>query len=543
MTDEEYIRALALFLTREEDLTFAESRSALLELVLRLRALLLTLPDSPLARRLAYSRLRPQLTTTIQTTSNTIFTTLLTHLPTVERTTLRTAADHLAASTPPLPRPIPEILRTTRIGVESLITLFTPVPATNISPFTLQLLRLLDRSIESRFFTNTPTAQILTELFPTRNRPRFAPIPTKGTILSSFQSRIRSIIAAIYWSVAYTSQQRAATTSPRRITAWRWNAILDPKTCPICRPLHNQTRPTPDQFPQGPPPVHPSCVLGNTQVTTGTIVAATRATYSGNVVTIRTESGSNISVTSQHPVLTDIGWVRAEDLRNGINLLRHSQRFPSGFDTPDFNYGPPTAEQVFKAFRSTPGVSTGSVPASPVQFHGDGISLQGEVEVVWADWILKEVPDAQLGQHLPKLDGVVANAELTLKASLGSTDALFLGMNASASGLVGLSEQCLALLNGHLSLSEKHRLTAVALSNPALAEPFYDNVPGTTEHISKFLDACPGLVALDKIIDINVQPAGHGLSVYDFTTLSGLYAAGGQLVHNCRCILLPIYTD
>ena len=134
MTDEEYIRALALFLTREEDLTFAESRSVLLELVLRLRTLLTTLPDSPLARRLAYPRLRPQLTSTIQTTSNPIYTTLLTHLPTVERTTLRTAADHLATPTPPLPRPIPEILRTTRIGPQSLLTLFTPVPATNTSP-------------------------------------------------------------------------------------------------------------------------------------------------------------------------------------------------------------------------------------------------------------------------------------------------------------------------------------------------------------------------------------------------------------------------
>ena len=44
--DEEYIRALALLIPREEDLTDTEVRPLLLALALRIRNLILTLPET-----------------------------------------------------------------------------------------------------------------------------------------------------------------------------------------------------------------------------------------------------------------------------------------------------------------------------------------------------------------------------------------------------------------------------------------------------------------------------------------------------------------
>lgn len=252
--DEEYVRALALLIPREEDLADTEIRPLLLALALRIRAAILTLPESPLARQLEYPRLRTTLLPQIEATSARIYTILRTHLPTMERESA-TAASALLNTPPQPPRPLPQLLTETRIRAQSIASLFAP-RGTQVSEFTAQLLRLLDKTIQAAFFRNDPTAEIAARIVTTRrNRPTF----TKGTVANAWRFRTKGIIAAAFWSIAYTTQQRAAATSPTPITSWRWNAILDPRTCPICRPLHNTTAPTPAAFPSGPPPLHPLC--------------------------------------------------------------------------------------------------------------------------------------------------------------------------------------------------------------------------------------------------------------------------------------------
>jgi SPP1 gp7 family putative phage head morphogenesis protein len=253
--DEEYIRALALLIPREEDLTDTEVRPLLLALALRIRNLILTLPESPLARQLEYPRLRTTLLPQIQTTSTRIYTILRTHLSPVERSAT-TAAATLLDTPPQPPRPLPQLITDTRIRFQSLLALFAP-RGTQISDFATQLLRLLDKTIQAAFFRNDPTAEIADRIVTTtrRNRPTF----TKGTVANAWRSRTKAITAATFWAIAFAAQQRAAAISSTPITSWTWNAILDPKTCPICRPLHNTTAPTPSAFPSGPPPIHPFC--------------------------------------------------------------------------------------------------------------------------------------------------------------------------------------------------------------------------------------------------------------------------------------------
>jgi hypothetical protein len=257
-TDEEYLRALALLTTRAETLLNTSIYPLLLALIIRIRPLLTTLPDSSISRQLEYTRLRRTIATEIQITSNAIFALVRPALNALEPQALSVSARYFNATNPLQPRFNAEILQQTRIGPQSLLTLFTPA-ATGLSPFTLQFLNLLERSLQPRFLTNTPTTEILEALVPFRTRPRPTPIPAKGTLLSSWRSRITAITSAAFWAVVYAAQQRAASVSPRRPEGWRWNAILDPKTCPICRPLHNTTAEAPWSFPEGPPPVHPQC--------------------------------------------------------------------------------------------------------------------------------------------------------------------------------------------------------------------------------------------------------------------------------------------
>jgi SPP1 gp7 family putative phage head morphogenesis protein len=259
MTNQEYIRQLAQAITRQEDLTDNEARDVLLELALRIRALLLTLPEGNFARELEYPRIRRRLAQEAERASTQVFSLLRARLQTVEQTSLRIGSDLFEVTTP-IARPLGTLLEQTRIQTRSLLTLFTPSPVTGISPFAEQLVRLVDRSIRAAFLRAATTADLLQQLVPTRTRAgRQIPLFARGTLPNSWRSRLKSIAAAAFWTIAFSAQQRAAAIAPRQIIGWRWDAILDPKTCPICRPLDGEIRPTPDAFPQGPPAVHPLC--------------------------------------------------------------------------------------------------------------------------------------------------------------------------------------------------------------------------------------------------------------------------------------------
>lgn len=259
MEPEDYIRILGLGVTRLEDETDRDTKGALFALALRIRALIAALPEGTVERQIVYPRLRERLLTEIQTTSNRVFAVFRTRLPTAETIAARTASD-LFNLEQLAPRDLNTILRDTRIQTQTLLTLFSPTPNNGPSPFTFQLLRLLDRTIQSRFVQNVRTPEIADAVIGVRYRKgEQLPVVNRGTVANAWRFRVKGLTAAAFWAMAFNAQQRAATESRRPITGWTWNAVLDPRTCPVCRPLDGEVSGTPDAFPQGPPPLHPLC--------------------------------------------------------------------------------------------------------------------------------------------------------------------------------------------------------------------------------------------------------------------------------------------
>jgi len=119
------------------------------------------------------------------------------------------------------------------------------------------------------------------------------------------------------------------------------------------------------------------------------------------------------------------------------------------------------------------------------------------------------------------------------------TDLLFIAVNATANGLMGLAHDALSFLYGRGSHADAHRFAAATRNNPALAEPSYENVPRTAALLRELLDGCSELVSADQIVDVQVE-AAHGVTVYDFTTSSGIYSVSQLMGHNCRCRILPL---
>jgi SPP1 gp7 family putative phage head morphogenesis protein len=260
MTEDEYILALARALTRDEDLLAAEARPLLLELALRIRALLLTLPEGQALRAFTWRTMRLQVLVLLQQISNLIYLQIRTPLLPLATRIATPTAKFFRLPLTELPTPTLDTLLTTPTAGTTLRTLFTPSAATNASPYALQLLKLLENTVLPAFITDRPTPAIAGSILSVRNIAGQArPALRKGDVANAWLARTKAITSATLWSLVVPIQQSAATATSTTITGFRWNAILDPKTCPLCIALNGTVVKEIENFQPTPPPRHPLC--------------------------------------------------------------------------------------------------------------------------------------------------------------------------------------------------------------------------------------------------------------------------------------------
>lgn len=272
MTPNEYLRELAQAITRQEDLNDEEVRDVLYELALRIYALLLReLPEDRLERYMRWRQIRARVTLNLLAFNDTFAAQLYSRLAATELQVVEIARDYFQIPIGALtPRPITDVLDTTRVVGVPVSSLFVRNPRTGTTPFVVQMLQLLERSVVGMFFTDPPAAQVAEKVIQTRTSVgRQVPVAAKGTVANNWRERLQSIVAAALWSTVQPTAERAAAVVRARaaeaqvqavpLLQWRWNAVLDPKTCPVCRPLHGRVELTASDFPDGPPPLHPRC--------------------------------------------------------------------------------------------------------------------------------------------------------------------------------------------------------------------------------------------------------------------------------------------
>lgn len=340
-------------------------------------------------------------------------------------------------------------------------------------------------------------------------------------------------------------------------------------------------------------PWHPRCVLGDTHVSPGLLAAVIRSRYRGDVVTVGLESGERLTVTANHPMLTPSGWVKAETLRHGDQLVGHGLHRTRSIvgEAPDLHQMPATAEDVFAAFSNSGTVTTVSVPVTPLDLHGDGAFIEGNVDVVRADGLLECYRDVEGLNAASQEAGIIGGVRFRPFASLSYADAGLLWHAATAAGSMSRLREAQALLRGGLSHAEQHRIATTAWRDPVLVQELGDGVALYAKALRHGLDAaafleCPecgslvedqaisseretsrgqvapddiggdaigsgdsgsaqaGLVEIHKIASIEINPF-HGF-VYTFETFSGAYSIGADsriLTQNCRCVAVPVTNE
>lgn len=303
---------------------------------------------------------------------------------------------------------------------------------------------------------------------------------------------------------------------------------------------------------------HPNAILGGSQEidTFAGAVGASKGTYRGPAITIRTAQGNVATVSPEHPVLTNRGWRTAESLRAGdyvFNTGPGQRGSTSVTGQANLEDVPTTVEDEFVSLKNR-GVVT-RIPAAGHNFNDDRQFLKGEIDVVVTDDCLLPVPDAEVVKETGEVRFVwpdmgrgseVCDSPLALSGgsifssvgrALSNFDTSF--RQSTANSGFGRVEYGGELLAGHSAGIHGDNLFHVDLLVPALdwtnstvSKAFTNGRAGDSQDPADVCVAVPGLVEPDYVVNVDRGTfAGHA---YDFQTVDGVYSVNGILTHNCR---------
>ncbi len=165
-----------------------------------------------------------------------------------------------------------------------------------------------------------------------------------------------------------------------------YDAINDNRVRPSHLAMDGIIRPVDDPFWAKNAPINGyRCFLPGTKVR-GDFKIGLKSLYSGPAIEIIASNGSRLSVTANHPILTDRGWIKACEVNESDYLLCDDVGINSFLPGVINNKNPPsTVEDVFNSLSIE---AAGVCDISSFDFHDDMVFREGDVHVAGADSIL-----------------------------------------------------------------------------------------------------------------------------------------------------------
>lgn len=302
-------------------------------------------------------------------------------------------------------------------------------------------------------------------------------------MLDSFESMgVDNIGVAVEWS-----------TSHLGVTAKGY-----PSPCELCKPLEGIVMSVKEA--RGMIPRHPYCVTGDSIIEADDIRVITRAKYTGKIFDFVTRKGRRFSVTENHILLSEFGFIPAKFIYKGLNIIDASIVDGDSLCTPYDDCRKSSIADIFRSLWESRDVVTASVPTSAEYLHGDGCFIDSEIDVVYVDGVLRDNVNVAhvrkdffpLGESSAKCSFVVGDGPEFLRLS---------ALASSFDGSMGRCRDALAILLGRLLHANRHRLGAVAGSDSVLFELPVDAGSSDIEMLSDCLDAHPVMKHFDCFVN------------------------------------------
>jgi hypothetical protein len=285
-----------------------------------------------------------------------------------------------------------------------------------------------------------------------------------------------------------------------------------------------------------------NCLVGDSVVEwRGDLRAVFRRWYDGEVIDLRTADDVTLTVTPNHPVLTDRGWIVAQLLELG-DKLRHAVPIEWRAQ-PDVQHVPARIEEVYRSAREVG--ASGWIRGALVDFHGD--RPDGDVEVVW--------PDGDLAGHVePRPEDVLDDdvlmglrcrgRDLTSAGSavvaLGMDDRRALPDGSAPSSVRGGSVSA-PISGAQAPHAQPGRLTGIAGAQVERGQPAHDCRSADAEVRCEGEHAHTVAMQASELVQVDRHPF-HGY-VFNLETTTGWYTGNGLAVSNCRCTQLFLLAD
>lgn len=258
--------------------------------------------------------------------------------------------------------------------------------------------------------------------------------------------------------------------------------------------------------------------------------------YEGNLINIKTSSGLELSITPNHPILTDHGWIAANLINESSNIIcvdfgKKINRF-----NHNINYRPPMINKIFDLFRIM--TIKQRVFGTKDQFHGDGensdINIESFNGQLWNSF------ESAFYKPLIKNVFSFSNILACFLSSFGSLNKFLFRTFHSTNGIVRGLRKFLSFFWGSLFHSSKHGFTSISGSDVIFKEPSPDNLTRDIKITCERFFRSPVIIFSDKVISINnFSYSGYVYNLQTKDGYYGIYNDNGKMsiVHNCRCTI------
>jgi SPP1 gp7 family putative phage head morphogenesis protein len=264
--------------------------------------------------------------------------------------------------------------------------------------------------------------------------------------------------------------------------------------------------------------------------------------YDGELVIIKTSRGNEIRVTPNHPILTTQGWIKANSIKIGYDIIGMEFGREGIWLNPNIQNIPPTAAKIFDSFSIVfPSKRSGGISE---QFHGDG--KDGDIDIIRADSKLRNSIQTSIYKPLVQFILSSSNSIFSRLPSNGSLFKLFHASLYAAYCIVRPFRKFRALLWRSFGHTQIHGRRSSANGDVSISEYSANRITRNAEFDSKSLFGNTAKVFTDNVVCIKFIPyTGH---VYNLQTKQGWYGVyhgngNMSIVHNCRCRIVEIVDD
>jgi hypothetical protein len=306
--------------------------------------------------------------------------------------------------------------------------------------------------------------------------------------------------------------------------------------------------------PAGDPEEVINCFHPDTIILTAGLKRGVRRNYVGQLIKMSFGCPINLTVTPNHPILTDRGWLSAGQIMEGDNLIYSSiaddREMRSGSDV---NNGYISAQELYDSGKNLRLVSGSS--GIVVNFHGELVTEQ--VDIVSFNGSLRDRMKTfgnQLFGQFGFSHADIISGQLLSDRMLGLSDAV---SSNFANSFVSISGSGNPLFFSHQGSRSSIALRYAEPRKSEFLKNCINHSSGNIQSLSDAVDCMPFVKKLcdDRVVaNSNNAPTSSGWTfqtvkctavetfhydgpVYNFESDTGLLVSNGIVNHNCRCSL------